>query len=205
MPNSSSDNGASSSKPIDRSNAQREVEIGRLLKKYEEVSRKYDESEEELRKLRSESCKAGMTANSMGTATGDLAGILRGLETSIESAVSSRQMRFDEVEKSFKTFDGSSGVSVGTWIEQFTEQADLFELTCFQRFAYAKRLMKKTAGLFIKYESKATTWTELQCELRREFANKVNSATIHRKLSERKKKRDESVFEYMYAMIASAE
>lgn len=110
-------------------------------------------------------------------------------------------MRFEDVEKSFKEFHGNGQMSVLSWIEQFTNQADLFNLDCFQRFAYAKRLMKGTAKLFVEYESKAKTWSELRSEMTCEFGKKLNSAIIHQRLKERKKKRNETNIEYMYEMI----
>lgn len=165
-------------------------DVGKILKHLEELIRRSECAEEELRRLHEERCNSGQQETASNcSSTDDLAGIFRNLATSMESAISTKQMRFDEVEKSFKTFDGSDGASIVTWINKFIEQADLLELDSFQRFAYAKRLMRKTAKLFVDHESKATTWTGLQCELRNEFANKINSAIIHRQLCERRKKK----------------
>lgn len=60
-------------------------------------------------------------------------------------------MRFEDVEKTFKTFHGNGQVSIRSWIEHFTYQADLLELNGLQRMAFAKRLMRGTAKLFLEY------------------------------------------------------
>lgn len=90
------------------------------------------------------------------------------------------------------------------WINHFTNQADLFELNSFHRFSYAKRLMRDGAKLFVDHESKSVTWTELQSELKAEFGRKANSAVIHRKLRERRKRKEETATQYLYAMMTLA-
>lgn len=71
--------------------------------------------------------------------------------------MNSRQMRYEDVEKSFKTFSGDGNMNITNWISSFSEQPELFELNNFQRFAYAKCLMRGTAKLFVDNESKAKT------------------------------------------------
>lgn len=118
--------------------------------------------------------------------------------------MSSKNLRFEDAEKSFKQFHGNGNMSIAAWIDHFTNQADLFELNDRQRFAFAKRLMKGTAKLFVDNESKANTWIQLQVELKAEYGKKLNSATIHRKLQERRKKREETPIQYLYEMMALA-
>lgn len=151
--------------------------VDELLEQLEEMRDLASGDQEELRRLRARAsdsreqgpaCDSGMDSK--------LAEVFRNLASSFESMVTSRQMRFEDVEKSFKTFSGNGSRDISDWINQFSEQAELFELSEFQRFAYAKRLMRETAKLFVDNESKAKTWTELQCELRSEFGKRVNSA-----------------------------
>lgn len=152
----------------------------------------------QLEKIKEEikrECKDNLTAKTMeSTLRDEISEIFRNNTTN--------SMRFDDVEKSFKPFNGN--MSITTWIEHFSNQADLFELNDFQRFSYAKRKMKGTAKLFVEHESTARTWSELKNELMAEFGQIVNSALIHQRLKNRKKKYEETNIEYMYEMMKIA-
>lgn len=139
------------------------------------------------------------------TASNDeLVRVFQNLATSIENAVTTRTIRFEDIENSFKAFHGNGQIDITTWINHFVEQADLLNLSLKQRFSYAKRLMKGIAKLFIEHESKAKTWTELRTELTKEYGKKLNSAIVHQRLRERVKKPSESATEYLYQMMTVA-
>lgn len=113
-----------------------------------------------------------------------------------------RNLRFDDIKSAFKTFKGERNTNVTQWINNFEEQATLFELTEIQKFIFAKRIIEGQAKLFLEYESKATTWDGLANELKEEFGEQINSALIHQQLSERKKKTNETSIEYFYDMLS---
>lgn len=100
-----------------------------------------------------------------------------------------KNLRFDDIKRSFKEFHGDKHLSIDSWLRHFIDQSEIFDLDDFEKFVYAKRLLKGTAKLFVEFESKATNWGELAQELIDEFDKKVNSALIHQKLQERKKKK----------------
>lgn len=177
-------------------------ELHRML---QEAERQVCQDQEELVKLRAEVASSREPKPTNLSTDGGLERIFRNFATSLESAISSRQMRFEDVEKSFKTFDGSKSMNVSKWISNFEEQADLLELNNFQRFVYAKRLMRDTAKLFVDHESKAVSWADLLDELNKEFGKRVNSASVHNQLREMRKKADESITQYLYKMIALAD
>lgn len=179
------------------------TETDELLRDLEEIRRQSLRDQEELRRLRAEAERERGPSTSCSPDHG-LTEIFRSLAVSLESAVSSRQMRFEDVEKSFKTYHGNGNMSIVAWINHFNNQADLFQLNSFQRFAYAKRLMRDGARLFVDHESKAVTWIDLQYELKKEFGKRVNSAEIHRRLRERKKRKEETTTQYLYEMMALA-
>lgn len=137
---------------------------------------------------------------------------IRGEKTEIEeprnemkkSRRSTKNLRFDDIKRSFKEFHGDKHLSIDSWLRHFIDQSEIFDLDDFEKFVYAKRLLKGTAKLFVEFESKATNWGELAQELIDEFDKKVNSALIHQKLQERKKKKDESSTEYLYEMLSIA-
>lgn len=115
-----------------------------------------------------------------------------------------KNLRFDDIQRSFKEFHGDKHLSIDSWLRHFIDQSEIFNLDDFEKFVYAKRLLKGTAKLFVEFESKATNWEELARELIDEFDRKVNSALIHHRLQERKKKQDETSTEYLYEMLSIA-
>lgn len=113
-------------------------------------------------------------------------------------------LRFEDVIKSFKQFKGDYHISIFSWLLHFNEQSGIFNLSSLEKFVYAKRLMSGSAKHFIEYESKAVTFDQLAAELIEEYGNSANSALVHQKLRERKKRRDESTTQYLYEMLAIA-
>ena len=49
-----------------------------------------------------------------------------------------RNLRFEDIAKSFKEFHGDSHLSVNSWLTHFDEQSEIFELNEFGKFVYAK-------------------------------------------------------------------
>lgn len=64
--------------------------------------------------------------------------------------------------------------------------------------------MTGTAQLFMKYESQARTFYDFASELQTEFGNKQNSAVTHEKPRNRRKRRNETMTEYLFSMLALA-
>lgn len=114
------------------------------------------------------------------------------------------RLRFDDIAASFKKFRGDKHISIYTWFQHFNEQSELFEFSQLEKFVYAKKLMVDTAKSFVEYECSAINYRQLENELIQEFGKSVNSALIHQKLQERKKKRDETSTQYLYEMMAIA-
>lgn len=185
----------------DECNAQNHMDelLNQLMKIQEEIEckikkRRCDQEEiEHMHRMRQ--IEGGSTTKSTNsTSRNEVSEMIR--------TITSMNMRFDDVEKSFKPFNGN--MSIISWLQHFSNQADLFELNDFQRFSYAKRKMKGTAKLFVEYESTAKTWLELKNELIAEFGQIVNSALIHQRLKGRKKRFEETNIEYMYEMMKIA-
>lgn len=113
-------------------------------------------------------------------------------------------LRFDDIIKSFKKFKGDYHNNISSWLNHFNEQSQIFSLSPLEKFVFAKRLMVGTAKNFVEYESKATTFHQLAAELLEEFGKSVNSALVHQKLQERKKKKEETPTQYLYEMLTLA-
>lgn len=128
---------------------------------------------------------------------------IRSQNLTVEDPVILRKfIRFDDIESSFKRFNGKSDVH--KWLRQFQEQSLIFGLSNLEKFVYAKKLMTEIARRWTKFESEATTFEELKIELINEFSRKQNTALTHSKLRERKKKPGESPLEYLYEMLEIA-
>lgn len=125
--------------------------------------------------------------------------ILQAILNRQDPSDSRRNIRFDDIESSFKKFNGETDVI--TWINHFLEQSTIFKLNSFEKFVYSKKLMTGVAALFTRYESEATTFEEFALELKQEYSRKQNSALTHSKLKQRKKKPDETPIEYLYEMM----
>ncbi|XP_025266570.1 uncharacterized protein LOC109610141 isoform X2 [Camponotus floridanus] len=113
-------------------------------------------------------------------------------------------LTFRDVEESLETFSGDDRTNVKRWIKDFKEMAVLCEWSDIQKVAYAKRLLRGSAKLFVNYEKCTKTWKKLRRALIEEFANIVNGHAVHQELSRRKKTSDESYQAYIYKMLEIA-
>lgn len=115
------------------------------------------------------------------------------------------QFSFNDVESSLKKFSGDDHSSIEKWISDFEEQADIVGWNDLQKLVYGKRCLIGTAQLAAQVES-PKSWETLKAVLLSEFKTKLNSAEIHRLLSNSVKKRDETYLAYVLRVkeIASA-
>ncbi|KYN11094.1 hypothetical protein ALC57_16753 [Trachymyrmex cornetzi] len=68
-------------------------------------------------------------------------------------------LTFKDVEESLETFSGDDKVDITRWLADFEEMAVLCEWSDIQKVAYAKRLLRGSAKLFVRYErSTKTGW-----------------------------------------------
>lgn len=130
--------------------------------------------------------------------------VLETLVDRISQVASKTNFRFEEIESTFRNFYGDARSNYNSWEKNFESQCEVYELDEKKKFILAKRLMRGDAKLFVKYESKATSWSNLASELKKEFTVLINGATVHKLLTERKKKKEESNTEYLYEMLALA-
>ena len=109
-------------------------------------------------------------------------------------------MTFRDVEETVNTFDGDESCSIHKWISDLEETAIIMNWNDIEKLIYGKRLLKADALLFIKSEKGITTWNILKSKLIKEFGRTTSSASIHRALATRRKKKDETVSQYLLSM-----
>lgn len=125
---------------------------------------------------------------------------------SMASAVNSQNMQptfaisFRDVEGSIKSFDGTGKYPVEKWIRDFEDLIQLLGWSELHAFIFAKKSLSGLAKLFIESENNIKSWNSLKNALISEFSTRVNSAELHRLLSDRKMRRDENVHEYFLVM-----
>ncbi|XP_050540370.1 uncharacterized protein LOC126905012 [Daktulosphaira vitifoliae] len=113
---------------------------------------------------------------------------------------SKSHLSFRDVEESLSKFSGDDAYPVNRWIEEIEEMASVLRWSDPEKLIYGKRLLMGTAQLYIQSERGITTWTILKDKLKNEFKSRMNTAAIHRSLSERFKKIDESYQQYVFKM-----
>ena len=113
-------------------------------------------------------------------------------------------LTFRDVEASLEQFSGDDKTSIKRWIKDFEEMSTLCELSDIQKVAYAKRLLRGSAKLFVTYEKCTKTWKKLKSALKENFSEIVDSHAIHKELSNRKKSSDETYQAYIYKMLEIA-
>ncbi|XP_028030793.1 transferrin-like [Bombyx mandarina] len=106
------------------------------------------------------------------------------------------QISFCELEKSMTAFSGDDAYGVDTFIKDFEDIANLMQWTGIEKLIYAKRLLKGTAKLFLRSLTGTTTWELLKTGLKEEFGLHLNSAAIHKTISNRKMKPGETYQQY---------
>lgn len=93
------------------------------------------------------------------------------------------RISFNDLEKSMTPFTGDDTYPIKTWISDFEDTATLMEWTEIEKIIYSKRLLSGTAKLFLRSLGSITSWVVLKELLKEEFAPKLSSATIHKKIS----------------------
>jgi len=71
-------------------------------------------------------------------------------------------------------------------------------------FVYANQLLRGAARSFVKSQQNIRSWEILKTVLLDEFEVKVSSAEIHQRLNRRQKIKDESLHEFLYALMEIA-
>ncbi|XP_060804305.1 uncharacterized protein LOC132902567 [Amyelois transitella] len=117
-----------------------------------------------------------------------------------ESRDDSPKISFRDIEQSMTTFSGDDTYPISTWFDEFEDVAQLMDWSETEKLIYAKRLLTGTAKLFLRSLGSVRDYKNLKQQLDEEFGAKLNSAAIHKKLSSRKMKKDETYQQYFLHM-----
>nr|XP_041632327.1 uncharacterized protein LOC121502695 [Drosophila kikkawai] len=121
-----------------------------------------------------------------------------------EMPTSRSMFTLKDVEGSVTTFAGTGSPDVDHWIQELEECALTVEWNQLQLFIYSKQLLSGAAKSFIRSQVNIRNWDSLKAALRREFAVKISSAEVHRKLGQRVLAKGETLQEYLYALMEIA-
>lgn len=129
----------------------------------------------------------------------DIVAVESSTSFSRSSVINPQDLR--DIDILMKPFSGNENISVTQWFKDFENYCDLFKWNHLQKLVYARRLLRGPAKAFAEYEVKPLDYDILKFRLIKEFEEKVTSASVHKQLQARKKKKDESLQEYLYEMI----
>ncbi|XP_054721961.1 uncharacterized protein LOC129231620 [Uloborus diversus] len=107
---------------------------------------------------------------------------------------------FSDFETLVKRFNGDAMSDVNIWIDSVEEAIILLHLSDLQALLFSKRLLVGKAKLFIDSEILPTSWQTLKKLLLAEFSDSRCPAEVHKLLSNRKMRYNESVEEYFFKM-----
>lgn len=88
-------------------------------------------------------------------------------------------LTFKDVEDAIDTFSGDDGKNVKQWIKDFDETASLCQWNDVQKTIYIRRLLRGSAKLFVRYETRGRTWRDIRTALKREFSQRTDSHDVH--------------------------
>lgn len=98
-------------------------------------------------------------------------------------------------------FDGTDKtLSSSKWLQDLDENGELFGWTPTQKLIVARRCLTGTAELWVKSEKIFKSYDDFKSALLKEFPDSINMKEIHELMSARKKRKDESYYEYMLVM-----
>lgn len=103
--------------------------------------------------------------------------------------------------ESITRFDGDDLTYSSTkWAQDIEDNAEIFGWTAQQKLVIARRSLTGTAALWLRSEKTFRTYDELKTGLVKEFPEILNSKQMHEVMTTRKKKSNESCYQYMLVM-----
>lgn len=90
--------------------------------------------------------------------------------------------------------------SSARWTQDLEDNAEIFGWTPQQKLIIARRCLGGTAELWLRTEKAFKNYEELKTALLKEFPEAVNSKQMHEMMSTRKKRSNESYYQYMLVM-----
>ncbi|XP_055713261.1 uncharacterized protein LOC129807792 [Phlebotomus papatasi] len=111
-----------------------------------------------------------------------------------------RMFSLRDVEDSLEKFGAEDSQDIEVWLEEFEDTAMTLGWNDIQKLMYCKKLLTGTARKFIFATTGIKNWKTLRDALRTEFAQKLSSLDVHRRMTNRKKKADEKFLDFVYEM-----
>uniref|UniRef100_A0A2A4JEK2 Retrotransposon gag domain-containing protein n=2 Tax=Heliothis virescens TaxID=7102 RepID=A0A2A4JEK2_HELVI len=90
--------------------------------------------------------------------------------------------------------------SSSKWAADIEDNAEIFGWSAQQKLIIARRSLIGTAELWLKSEKAFKSYDELKTALQKEFPDTLNSKEMHEFMASRKKRKDETVYQYMLIM-----
>ncbi|XP_063364705.1 uncharacterized protein LOC134653310 [Cydia amplana] len=86
------------------------------------------------------------------------------------------------------------------WAQDIEDNSEIFSWTEAQKLVVARRSLVGTAALWLQSEKTFKKYDELKAALLKEFPDAINTKEMHELMGNRKKRREESYYQYMLIM-----
>lgn len=107
------------------------------------------------------------------------------------------------VEEAIPKFSGTDKTyPVSRWAQEIEDNSEIFGLTPLQQLIIARRTLTSTAATWLRSEKPFKTFADLKTALSREFPDSINSKEVHELMATRKKRKDETCYDFMLEMKA---
>ncbi|XP_050549756.1 uncharacterized protein LOC126910695 [Spodoptera frugiperda] len=108
----------------------------------------------------------------------------------------------DGVFMDISKFSGDEGDTYSStkWAQDIEDNAEIFGWTPQQKLIIARRSLTGTAHLWLKTEKVHRSYEELKAALLKEFPDTINSKEMHELMAARRKRKDETYYQYMLTM-----
>lgn len=120
----------------------------------------------------------------------------RRIEIELSGALSSMTML-----EGIMKFSGEDKTHSSTkWAQDIEDNAEIFGWTEAQKLVIARRTIVGTAALWLQSEKTFKKYEELKTAILKEFCDSANSKEMHEMMASRKKRKDESFYQFMLSM-----
>lgn len=105
----------------------------------------------------------------------------------------------DSIEKTIPEFRGTGDISPEKWFSNYEETAAAYRFTEAKMYVHARNKMTGDAKLFLQCQN-VIGYPALKAAIIEEFTRSFSSQEIHKKLTARLKKKEETFYEYVLEM-----
>ncbi|XP_026322808.1 uncharacterized protein LOC113232348 [Hyposmocoma kahamanoa] len=110
-------------------------------------------------------------------------------------------MAMSDIMCNIAKFDGEDKTySSSKWAQHIEDNAEVFGWTAQRKLIIARKSLTGTTELWLRSEKTFKTYEDLKSALQKEFLESVNVKEMHKLMASRRKRRDETYYQYLLTM-----